>query len=131
VLKIVTRRSAKNKGASMEYDTLESLQKKYPEMYLTSKQGFQQQYDLRDDKNCIVVECKRHAGFSWNELIKLFNKLETNAPEGYTCYLIVKANRQPCLVMQRSLGDVGPIYVDEFEDSFSVPFIKHTPIKKK
>jgi len=116
----------------MEYDTLESLQKVYPDMYLTSKQGFVQQYDLADDKNQIIVECKRHAAFSWNKLVKLFEKLEKSAPDNnYTCYLIFKANQQPAIVMQRSNPINGTLYVEGFEDCFNTPFIKHTPIKRK
>jgi len=125
---MVTIRNAKAKGSCFEYDTLESLQAKFPDMYLTSKQGFVQQYDLIDDQVKIAVECKRHKGFSWNELVKLYNKLMFHAPRSYTCYLIIKGNRQPTLVMyNRGNGYV----MKDFEDLFGIPFIKHTPIRRK
>lgn len=124
-MKISTRKA---KGASFEYDCLESLQAIYPNMYLTSKQGFVQQYDLRDDNNKIVVECKRHKGFSWNELIKLFKKLKSKSPENYKHFLIIKANRQPCLIMNED--EYGLIFIQTFEDYFKTPFIKHTPINR-
>lgn len=124
---MVTRRTAKSKGAGYERDVLESLQTRFPDMYLTHHKGFVQQYDLCDDKVNVVVECKRHKGFSWNELIKYLVKLKDNAPRLYTCYLIFKSNNQPSLVMyNRGNGYV----VKDFEDFFGVPFKKHTPVKR-
>ena len=133
-------RNSKAKGSQFEYDVLESLQQIYPDMYLTSKQGFQQQYDLRDDNSCIVVECKRHKSISWNQAEKWFKKLRDKAPKQYEYYLIFKSNQQPVLVMYETFDiDEGEhnvffkksILVEKFESYFGVPFKKHTPIRKR
>lgn len=123
-------RYARSKGKTFEYSCLESLQQKWPDMYLTAERGFQKQFDLCSDKDNIAVECKRHSNFSWNELIKLFYKLEKNAPDKYLCFLIIRANQQPGLVMYRRV-DNNKINLCNFEDFFGVPLIKHTPIRKK
>lgn len=122
---MTTVRSAKSKGSSFEYDTLYNLQKHFPATYLTSKQGFQQGYDLRNDTTRFVVECKRHKGFSWNELKKYYDKLVKNTPQNYHPYLVFKGNNQPPLVMFHDI-----VYkVCLFEDMFGVKFEKHPGIR--
>lgn len=120
-------RTAKAKGSSHEYDTLHNLQRTFPNMYLTSKQGFQQQYDLRDDINKVVVECKKHKSISWNQAKKWFKKLQSVAPEDYECMLVYKSNQQPVLVMTI---ENGTIFVIEFESSFG-KFEKHPSTRVK
>jgi len=121
-------KNAKAKGSGFERDVLHNLQRTYPHMYLTSKQGFVQQYDLCDDEEKVVVECKRHKSISWNQAKKWFEKLERVAPEGYECLLVFKSNQQPVLVMKRPL-DIG-FMAFEFEQDYGV-FEKHPPVKKK
>ena len=53
-------RSSKARGSALEYDVWWSLKVKYPETLLTKQLGFQMQYDLRNDVEKFVVECKRH-----------------------------------------------------------------------
>lgn len=130
-MRIVTVRTAKNKGSQFEMDCEYSLRKKYPDIHRLGGEGQYREIDLESKQYHCTFECKRHAGFNWNELIKIFNKLEKRSPEGSTCYLLFKGNRQPCLVMQRSLSSEGPIYVDEFDDAFSIKFEKHKTEKKK
>lgn len=97
---MVSVRAAKSKGASFEYDVLHNIKKLYPNMYLTSKQGFQQQYDLRDDVDLTVVECKFHKSISWNQAKKWYDKLENHRPTPeYKCLLVYKSNQQPPLMM--------------------------------
>ena len=96
---MVTRRTAKAKGSSFEYDCQESLQDIYPDIYRTAERGFQRQYDLRSDEHKVVFECKRLKGMSWNQAKKFFLKLQEKKPDGYTGGLLFQSNRQPCLVM--------------------------------
>lgn len=118
---MVTRRTAKSKGSSMEYTTQYSFQKSgVTDMYRTAERGFQRQYDLQSDYFKIVVECKRLAGFSWNQLLGFYLKLKDNAPRNYTPYLVFRGNRQPACVFY-SIGSIAPIYqVRLFEDVFGV-----------
>jgi hypothetical protein len=123
-------RAAKSKGASMEYDTLESLQALFPKAYLTKQRGFQLQYDIQcDEDNKFVVECKRLKGISWNQAVSLYTKTSELAPLGYESYLIFKSNNQPALVMHDATPDAS-IHIQTFESFFNTPFIKHTPIRK-
>ncbi len=123
---MVTRKSAKIKGSAFEYDCQYSLGKIYPEIWRTSERGFQLQYDLESDNH--VFECKRLAGMSWNQAVKFFEKLESKAPKGKIGKLLFKSNRQPCLVMERIVGE---IQVKIFEDVFMVPFEKHLSTRSK
>lgn len=118
---MVTRRTAKSKGNSFEYDCQESLKKGFSDIYRTAERGFQRQYDLRSDGGLVVFECKRLKGMSWNQAKKYFIKLESVAPVGYDRYLLFKSNQQPCLVMYR----YGGILVEEFETCFEGKFVKH------
>jgi len=122
-------RSSKSKGSSMEYDCHESLLAKYPDIYLTKQKGFQMMYDIQTDNGKAVFECKKMKGISWNQAVKFLEKLESLTPKGYAAYLLFQSNRQPCLCMCRQPD--GYIQVVRFEVEFSVPFIKHTPIKRK
>jgi hypothetical protein len=120
-------RSSKSKGSSHEYDVLHNLQRHFPSMYLTSKQGFVQQYDLRDDGHNIVIECKRYKIISWKQAKAWFEKLERVTPEGYQCMLVFKANNQPVFCMGRK-DDI--VFMFEFEDAFG-KFEKHPSIRGK
>lgn len=130
---MVSVRAAKAKGSSFEYDCQESLQAIYPNIYRTSERGFQLQYDLRSDTDGLkaVFECKRLKGISWNQAKKYLFKLQEKAPEGYDCYLLFKSNRQPCLVMFTNESELSRVEVLEFQDVFSVPFVKHKSTRNR
>lgn len=119
---MVTRRTAKNKGNSFEYDCQYNLKEDFPDIYRTAERGFQRQYDLRSDDGKAVFECKRLKSMSWNQAEKYLKKLEANAPLDYSCYLLFKSNLQPCLVMH--LDGYAPC-VTRFDDFFMVSFDKH------
>jgi len=118
---MTTVRSAKSKGSQFEMSCRDSLQAIYPDILLTKQEGFVQQYDLVSHVNKMVFECKRHKGFTWNDLTKTFEKLRSKAPPGYKCYLLFQANGQPCLVMDIHVD----YFVQEFSSYFNTPFIKH------
>ena len=126
---MVSRQTAKVKGAAFEYDCQESLEVIYEDIYRTSERGFQQQYDLRSDTHQVVFECKRLAGISWNQAVKFFKKLKTKAPKGYDSYLLFKSNRQPCLVMYE--GNQHNITINTFEDHFRTDFVKHKSTRNR
>jgi len=118
---MVTRRAAKNKGSSFEYTTQHSFRKSgVTDMYRTAERGFQRQYDLQSDYFKIVVECKRLAGFSWNQLVKFYEKLKDNAPRNYTPYLVFQGNRQPACVFYDIARKETIYQVRLFEDVFGV-----------
>ena len=119
--------SAKSKGAQFEYNVHASLEPKFPDILITKERGFQKQYDLQSVIGKFTIECKCHKGFSWNKLTKLFAKLQTRTPKGYEPFLIFKANQQPVLVMCNTLA--GFTIVQQFEDHFFTPFIKHKSFK--
>jgi len=116
---MTTVRSAKSKGAQMEYSVRDSLLPIIPDILLTKEEGFIKQFDLISHTNKLAIEAKKHKGFSWNELVKLFKKLKSKAPDGYTSILIFQGNRQPCLIMKK--GDT----VMPFKKHFKTPFIVH------
>jgi hypothetical protein len=122
-------RAAKSKGSNLEYDVCYSLNKKYPDTYLTKQLGFQQQQDVRNDKSKFVIECKRLKSISWNQCVKFLDKLRSVAPKDYDCYLVFKSNQQPALVMYRF--DELPIMIKKFEDVFQIPFLKHESTRVK
>ena len=122
---MISRRAAKSKGNQMEYSVRDSLVQIYPDIILSKQEGFVRQYDLISHKEKIVIECKKHKGFNWNELVKTFWKLEDKAPDGYVSYLIFQSNRQPDLVMARALISSRKT-IQCFWDVFKTPFIKHT-----
>ena len=124
---MVTKRSAKVKGSSFEYDCQYSLSQLYPEIYRTSERGFQLQYDLECDN--AVFECKRLKSLSWNQAKKFYDKLESKAPNGKASFLLFKSNRQPCLVMYNN--SAGALTINTFEYVFSVPFLKHPSTRSK
>ena len=83
---------------------------------------------METKKNKITFECKRHKGFSWNELVKYYEKLVSRTSREYNSFLVFKANQQPVLVMhQETIG----LAVNLFEDFFGVPFEKHKTKKVK
>ena len=128
---MVSVRTGKSKGSQMEYDCQYSLSKVYPDIYKTSERGFQLQYDLECDEG--VFECKRLKGMSWNQAKKFYEKLLSVAPEGKEPYLLFKSNRQPCLVMTRTWVSCDTYFlcVNEFVDTFGVPFEKHPSTRSK
>lgn len=130
---MVTRRAAKSKGSSFEYDCQHSLKSLYPDIYLTKERGFQMQYDLRSDKAHLSFECKRLRGISWNQAKKYLVKLHSKIPTAESlAYLLVKTNHQPCLVawLKDTEGE-GVMVMTEFEDYFGVPFEKHPSTRSK
>ena len=130
----------KSKGATFEYSVRDSLAQKYPDVILTKQEGFVKQYDIWIPSQKIIIEVKKHKGFSWNELEKYFLKLEkrikANKDENdtgvYTAYLIFQGNHQPCLVMhfQDKFGVPLSVCVKTFGDVFEIPFIKHKGSRK-
>jgi len=120
-------RSRKSKGNQFEYSVKDSLISKYIDIVLTKELGFVYQFDLISEKYKIAIECKRHKGFCWNELLKIYNKLKEKAPKGYNYYLIFKSNRNPALIM---FEEEEKIKVSEFKDYFGVDLIKHKGVKK-
>ena len=132
----------KSKGSQFEMSVRDSLAQKYPDVLLTKQEGFQKQFDISIPSAKIIVECKKHKGFSWRELEKYFLKLEKrieinrdkNDDGIYTPYLIFQGNHQPCLVMFKRFG-LGLtkefIGVMPFESYFEIPFIKHKGKKVK
>lgn len=117
-------RGSKQKGSGFEYSCRDSLIPAYPDILITKQLGFVSGYDLISKKELIVWECKRHKGFSWNELVKWYEKLEKNSPKEYSCILLFKANHQPCLIMYRRI--IHTLHVETFEDYYGYSFIKHT-----
>ena len=124
---MTTVRTAKNKGSSFEYDCQYSLSQIYPEIYRTSERGFQLQYDLECDK--YVFECKRLKGISWNQCVKFYDKLQEKIPFGKIGYLLFQSNRQPCLVMSKTLN--GGYQINQFENVFNTDFLKHPSTRAK
>lgn len=124
---MVSVRTAKSKGNQFEYSIYDSLKGSYPAIRLTKQLGFVSQYDLIDDDNKAVYECKRLKAFSWNQLINFFLKLIENG-KGYTPFLIFKGNQQPCLVMH--FDDDLNICVHEFQTYFGVAFLDRQNKKK-
>lgn len=118
-------RTAKQKGSQFEYSCMDSLKQISPDILLMKQLGFVSGYDLVSHTEKRVWECKRHKAFSWNELMGYFLKLEKNASEGYSSYLLFKANHQPCLVMFRSLHYNNQVFVTNFEDYYEIKFIEH------
>ena len=95
---MVTRRTAKNKGSQFEMDCKHSLIPLFPDILRLGNEGFQAEHDLRSEKSNTVFECKRLKGISWNELVKIYKKLESVTPEADNRYILFKPNKQPCLV---------------------------------
>lgn len=125
---MVTVRTAKSKGNSLEYDVQYSLGYVYGDIYLTKERGFQRQFDLCSDDFKVAIECKRLKGISWNQAVKFYEKLVANSPEGYINYLVFKSNHQPCLVLR---DFSGKYIIETFEDCFNTKFLKHVSTRKK
>lgn len=125
---MVKVRTAKIKGSQFEYDCQHSLQNwTNNPVTRTSERGFQMQYDLRIDTDSdgpFLIECKRLAGISWNQLVKFYEKLEsvTKHEEKAKLYLLFQSNRQPCLVFHKLHGKYQ---IETFEDHFMTKFEKH------
>lgn len=120
---MVKIRTAKSKGSQFEYDCQHSLKQLYSDIYRTSERGFQMQFDLCSDLFEICIECKRLKGISWNQLVKLYEKLIDVTPTARKRYVLFQSNRQPCLVFYRDKYDVYTI--QKFSNFFGVPFEKH------
>ena len=107
---MVTRRAAKSKGSQLEMDACYNLKKEYLDLIRVGAEGFKYQFDLFSESNKVFFECKRMAGFNWNELLKYYKKLEKAADkysdEEYIpqCYLIFQGNNQPVLVFYKNDG---------------------------
>lgn len=134
---------AKQKGNSFEYDCQDSLKQAFQNVIRTSERGYQLQYDIEvrnstNEKIVAIIECKRLAGVSWNQLVGFYEKLaakleiiqnENDKKHVYNtqivdvrAYLLFQSNRQPCLVFTKY---DGKYVIQEFKDLFGVPFIKH------
>lgn len=127
-MQVVTVRTAKSKGSSMEYSTQYSLSKIHPDVYRTAERGFQRQFDLHIPSQDIAIECKRLKGVSWNQLLKFYKKL-VSVSDCNTNYVVFKSNNQPALVL---LEESGFYVIKTFESVFKTPFEKHpsTRVKK-
>jgi len=124
-MKIANRKS---KGRNLEYSVWDSLKPFIDDIRLMSQLGYPQKYDLISDSKKMIIECKRHKGFSWNELFKYFCKLEEIAVRmNYTPILVFQANRQPALCM---VNLDNKTVVMSFEHYFEVEFYKHKGVKK-
>ena len=121
----------KSKGSQFEMSVRDSLAQKYPDVLLTKQEGFVSQYDIFIPSVRIIIECKRHKGFSWNELEKYFLKLEkrVEAIKDEHCipYLIFQGNHQPCLVMLKILQSY---LIKKFKSKFDISFIKQKGNRK-
>jgi hypothetical protein len=116
-------RSQITKGNQFEYSCYDSLKPIYPDINLTKHLGFVRQFDLVSEEQKAVFECKKHKGFSWNELIKFFKKLQEKAKDYEDHYLIFQANRQPTLVLYINSENKPTIRL--FKDVFGLDFIVH------
>ena len=131
---MVTRRTAKTKGAQFEYSCKDSLEQVYPNMvFLTKELGFQAQYDIKikfysEGDSYIAIECKRQAKLNWKMLVKFYEKLKSKTPDAFEHYVLFQENRQPCMVFYH---DGDRFTVVKFEDFFKVPFIIHNSKDKK
>ena len=85
---MVSVRSAKQKGSLFEMSVRDSLAQKYPDVLLTKQEGFQKQFDIWIPSAKIGVGCKKHKGFSWNELEKYFLKLEERITANITSAML-------------------------------------------
>ena len=121
------------KGRRGEYEAFFSLKPVFPDITLTAERGFQKQFDL----SCSLAhfEVKKHRAFSWNELVKFWQKLRERTPQEKHAYLIFIANRQPALVMFKELAGFqhivdGPLAVKTFTDVFHKPWIPYKDVPK-
>lgn len=121
---VVKVRTAKSKGSQFEMDCAYSLKQIYPDLVRYGAEGFQRKFDLCSDKYKLAVECKKHKGISWNELVKLHDKLEDVKPFNYESCILFQSNRQPCLVFWINSMTHNHC-INTFEDVFGVPFLKH------
>ena len=128
---MVSVRAAKAKGSAFEYDCQESLEQKYDSVTRTSERGYQRQYDLHialEYDQYIAVECKRLKGISWNQLEKIWAKLNIMTPTARYKYVIFKSNHQPALVF---FPIMSIFTIQTFEDFFNIPFVKHKSTRAK
>lgn len=80
--------------------------------------------DDQDKDMHYYIECKHHKGFSWNELIKIFEKTKKIAqPKRYTPLVVFRSNRQPVLVMYE-MPYFNDMVIMTFEGYWATPFIK-------
>ena len=118
---MVKLKTARQKGSQFELDCEASLKRIFFDLKRLYGEGMYRGFDLETKNFLKVFECKRHKNFSWNELIKYYNKLKERAGNKQP-FLLFKSNRQPVLVMYE---DYESILVRPFEDVFKIDFIKH------
>lgn len=127
---MVKVRTAKSKGNQFEMDCCYSLKTIFEDIRRLGTEGFQAEYDIDCEIESIAIECKRLKGISWNQLVKIFEKLKQVTPHRLNRYVLFKSNRQPCLVFyEQTDGYV----IETFKSVFGVEFQKHesTRIKRK
>ncbi len=87
-------------------------------------------YDLlaQKDNTLILLECKRHKAFRWNELIKYYDKLKSTEKLNDTIVkshsLVFKANNQPVLVMIKTNHG---LIVTTFESAYGGTWLNEIP----
>lgn len=112
------------KGNPFQYDTAYSLIRsgyvvKYDDLNLP---GLDLRVYNKQGALTYYVECKHHKKFSWNELVKYFNKTAKLAKEeGAVPMLIFRANHQPVLIMVERDGIKTVL---EYNDYFAEPWSK-------
>ena len=115
------------KGNPFEYDTAYNLSR-LSNFDVTNLGDNTKGVDIiaTDGTYKYYIECKFHQKFSWNELVKIFSKTEEMArkskEENVQSLLIFKANRQPVLIMYRTV--LGYLAVREFSTYFGLEFLK-------
>ena len=115
------------KGNPFEYNTQYSLlEGNYPCVRMDdNSEGIDLYIDYENGKQ--FIECKRHKGFTWNELVKTYEKTKKTVDGPETVYLIFKGNRQPTLVFYRHFyrhDEVGHYTVKLFEEVFGCEWKK-------
>jgi len=127
---MVSIQAAKSKGSQFEMDVQWSLRAIFPDIARLGGEGQYREIDLESRNANAVFECKRHKGFTWNELVKIYTKMKKRSPDSNERYLVFQANRQPPLVFSEYVLDGKNTYVvHEFEALFGT-FEKHKPMKK-
>ena len=84
-----------------------------------NSKGIDLYYTIGNNK--FYVECKRHKGFTWNELVKIYNHTKEGITDGEVI-VIFKANRQPTLVFYRHKQ--GHFVVVEFKTFYGKEWSK-------
>ena len=119
---MVTKRTAKSKGNTFEYECEFNLKHKYQDIRAVEKRGFVMGYDLISDYGKVVIECKFHKSMTWNELVKIYLVLDKRKPQGYQPLVIYKTNQQPVLVFYKHEG--MKYCIMQFNEMFGKEFEK-------